>query len=303
MSDAFDHHPLDEVAVYATGGLDDPERSVVEAHIARCAICRAELDAHRDTLSRLTADEAPPPALWDRIASTLPARPEVVAAHPNVARLAGTGRPSGAAPAARSAPPPAPGDGEGEGPDARVAPLPARQRGSPAHLARGAARRARQGRVRQVLAGLAAAAAVALVAVGVTLAVTDDDDDGGGGEIAAPVVQDVGDLADAALADPEALAVLASGDGQQRARLVRDETGSFVVFDALPPLAAGRAYQLWTLDGAAPVSLGVLGDGTGEAVAVALPANTTKVAISDAPAGGEVLPTGPIVASGDVAPA
>jgi anti-sigma-K factor RskA len=73
--------------------------------------------------------------------------------------------------------------------------------------------------------------------------------------------------------------------------------------DALPPLAAGRAYQLWTLDGPAPVSLGVLGDGTSRAVAVAVPADTTRVAISDAPAGGEVLPTGPIVATGEVAPA
>jgi anti-sigma-K factor RskA len=192
-------------------------------------------------------------------------------------------------------------DGDGAGPDDRVVPLPARPTGAPAHLARGAARRARRRRGRQVLAGLAAAAAVALVAVGVTVALTDDDD--GGAPIAAPPVQDVGDLADAALADPEALAVLASPDGQERARLVRAEAGSFVVFDALPPLAAGRAYQLWTLDGPAPVSLGVLGDGTGEAVAVALPANTTVVAISDAPAGGEAQPTGPIVAQGQVAPA
>jgi anti-sigma-K factor RskA len=113
----------------------------------------------------------------------------------------------------------------------------------------------------------------------------------------------VASLAEAALDDPTALAVLASEQDQPQARLVSDEVGSFVVLDQLPTLPEGRAYQLWSLDGAAPVSLGVLGDGSQRSVPVALPTGTTQVAISDAPAAGEVEPTGPIVATGALRPA
>jgi anti-sigma-K factor RskA len=153
---------------------------------------------------------------------------------------------------------------------------------------------------------VAAAATVAALAVGATLVVTDEDLTGDEPPVAAPPATapvDVGGLAEAALDDPTALAVLASDQAEPRARLVTGDVGSFVVLDRLPTLPAGRAYQLWSLDGAAPVSLGVLGDGAERAVAVAVPTGTTQVAISDAPAAGEVQPTGPIVATGALEPA
>jgi anti-sigma-K factor RskA len=72
------------------------------------------------------------------------------------------------------------------------------------------------------------------------------------------------------------------------------------VLEGLPALSAQREYQLWSVDGPRPESLGLLGDGHDEAVPLSLPASTAKLAISEEPAGGSPAPTGPIVASGNV---
>jgi anti-sigma-K factor RskA len=148
--------------------------------------------------------------------------------------------------------------------------------------------------------GAAAAVVLVVVSVAATLALTgsDDADDGGPPEVAAPA--DTQELADAAAEDPTRSAQLTSDTGEPLARLVSSDTGTYVLFDELPPLSADRAYQLWSVDAEQPVSLGVLGDGSGGAVAVAVPESTKQVAISDAPAGGEPAPTGPIVATGSV---
>lgn len=60
-------HPLDDLALYALDALDDDERFAVEAHLAGCPACVAEIDAHRAALAQLTDDEPPPPAIWQRI--------------------------------------------------------------------------------------------------------------------------------------------------------------------------------------------------------------------------------------------
>lgn len=70
--------------------------------------------------------------------------------------------------------------------------------------------------------------------------------------------------------------------GHTATRLVTGDTGSFVVFDELVPLPAGRSDQLWALDGTRPVSLGVLGDGATD-VAITLPRGTSNIAISEEP--------------------
>jgi anti-sigma-K factor RskA len=63
-------------------------------------------------------------------------------------------------------------------------------------------------------------------------------------------------------------------------------------------LPADRAYQLWSLDGTTPVSLGVLGDGSVAALAVPLPHEAARLAITAEPAGGGAMPTGSVVARG-----
>ena len=65
-----DHEWLDLAAPYALGSLTPEERARFEAHLAGCAICRAEIQTHRDVASLLAhaAPEATPsPELRERI--------------------------------------------------------------------------------------------------------------------------------------------------------------------------------------------------------------------------------------------
>jgi anti-sigma-K factor RskA len=146
---------------------------------------------------------------------------------------------------------------------------------------------ARRRGMRRRLALLAAAAAVAaVVGVGVGTQLTNDGD--GSGTLAGVSI------------DGPTVAVLADAHGADVARVVGNDDGDVLVLEKLPPLAAQREYQLWSVAGPRPVSLGLLGDGHDEVVPVSLPASTTKLAISDEPEGGSIAPTGPVVGSGTI---
>ncbi len=237
-----DAHPHDDLAVYAIDALEGDERAAVEAHIAGCEQCQAELAGYRETLSMTIDDERPPPWLWDQIASDAQAAP----------------------------PGPAPATGD-RAPAAGYEP--------PRHL---------QPRRQRWMVGALAAAAAVVVAL-----------------LLAPVIADrTGDDDDSELvAEDLPVGTIAADDGTPIARVEADEDGSFVQFDQATPLPPEQAYQLWSLDGPTPVSLGVLGGGTDGEVRVALPASTTQVAISEEPATGSPQPTGVIVGTGTLAPA
>jgi hypothetical protein len=70
-----DHWPdrdiEDLLGVYAVDGLDADERAVVDAHLARCPRCAAEVAWHRNVAALLTAGGPPPPGVWKRIAAAL----------------------------------------------------------------------------------------------------------------------------------------------------------------------------------------------------------------------------------------
>lgn len=73
-------HPSEEtIAAAVCGQLDLPHRLVVMTHVELCPACR-ELQAELASpggvlLDGLAADEAPPPALWNRIESALDSSP------------------------------------------------------------------------------------------------------------------------------------------------------------------------------------------------------------------------------------
>jgi anti-sigma-K factor RskA len=269
-------HPLDDLAVYALDALDEPERALVDAHLAGCTACRAELDQHRTTLSHLTTPEEPPPELWDRIARQTAATP------PRIAQAPGPG------------PEPAAG---------RLAPSDHMAPVVPLHRARDTAAsggewtpRHRARRPSRRGAWLTAVAAVAVVLAGiagVTAWSQRGDDE--------PAT--VAEMAAAALDHPDAtvvpLASTAGGEAGARIVTTGDLTG-YVLLDDLPRIHDGHTYQLWRVDDPnAPISLGVLGDGTTEAAAITVPEGTTSFAISHEPVpGGVPAPTGPIVAQG-----
>ena len=139
-------------------------------------------------------------------------------------------------------------------------------------------------RRRRRLVGLAAAAAalVAAVAAGPQIL------GAGGGGGPAPGAELAG----------ETLGVLTAADGTEVARVVAGPRGAVVELVAVGPLPEGRELQMWSLDGPDPESLGLLGDGRDATVPVALPAGTTRVAISDEPAGGSPAPSGPVAGTG-----
>jgi Anti-sigma-K factor rskA len=264
-------HPLDDLAAYAIDALDPAERRAVDNHLALCSACSAELADHRETLGALASVEVPPPEVWHHITAAIgaPGLPDPHTGSRGMAVLddsASSGRLD---------------EGSGDGDDG-VAPV--------TSLAGAARTRARR---RSPLRWVAAVAALVVAAsvgglLGFALGNSNDD-------------ADIGSLAQQALDGPDGvLATLADGDGRPVARVVADEDGAFVLLDALQDLPEGRAYQLWSVGGSEPVSLGMLGrDGT-NTVAFRLPPTISELAISVAPTSGDSAPSGEFQASGSV---
>ena len=264
-------HPLDDLAAYAVDALDPAKQQAVDDHLARCPACRAELAGHRETLPTLAPDEAPPAEIWQRISAAIgsPGLPDP--------HTGGAGRATPDQSASGG-----PVDDAGQNGEATVAPV-----SSLAEAARARAERPSRLRWAAAVAGLVVAASVG-GAVGFALAEPSDD-------------SDIGSLAQQALEEPDGvLATLADSDGQPVARVVADEDGAFMLLEALQDLPEGRAYQLWSVGGSEPVSLGMLGrDGT-NTVAFRLPPTITELAISVAPTSGDATPSGGFQASGGV---
>ena len=74
------------LGAYALDAVDDDERAEVEAHLATCPRCRAEVAAHREVAALMANGAvAAPEGLWDRIAEEL--SPELPASAPGAADL------------------------------------------------------------------------------------------------------------------------------------------------------------------------------------------------------------------------
>lgn len=82
-----DYEPEEAIAAYALGLLDDEEREALEAHLAACPVCRAELARHEDVVGELghaVAPVAPRPELRVTLLSEIgasgssPARPTLL---------------------------------------------------------------------------------------------------------------------------------------------------------------------------------------------------------------------------------
>jgi anti-sigma-K factor RskA len=303
-----DHgHPLDDLAAYAVDALDDAERQSIDDHLAGCAACRDELAAHHETLAELTSSEPPPAAIWQRVAAGIGA-PALPDPHSSPTPPAGPGEGDGtnAAQLGRKASSPGvrgryDGDGvraiseNGDAVDGVV-----RRIGAPggdsddSESSEGGQSGGRRRSFR--LGWLAAAASVAVaLAIGGAVGFAVGHSSGGGDDA------DIGSLAHQASERPGGvLARLTDSDGRPVAEVVADQDGAYVVLRGLQNLPEGRAYQLWSLTGTQPVSLGMLGrDGT-NTVAFRLPPTITQLAITVAPTNGDVSPSGDFLAAGQV---
>jgi anti-sigma factor RsiW len=92
------HDPVEDLlGVYALDALDDDERARVDAHLAECPRCRAEVDGHREVAAQLALTGSPAPLrVWDRIADAIDATDADVA--PPSLRLVVGDRPAAAPP-------------------------------------------------------------------------------------------------------------------------------------------------------------------------------------------------------------
>jgi hypothetical protein len=317
-------HPLDDLAAYAFDALDDAERQAVDDHLAGCPACRAELAAHHETLAVLTPDEAPPAAVWERVAAGIGA-PGLPDPHTTTSVPASPAAPGSEGPdvVGRVSPPTrngkdvdgtagaslslADGDDAGTvasptslGDDASAVSAPvggdadaavpslaeARVRRSAGSA--GSAGSARPPRFRMAVA--AASLAIAAAAGGIVGYAAR----GSGGD-------DIGSLAEQASQSPDGvLGTLANSSGRPVARVVSDDDGAFMVLEGLQDLPEGQAYQLWSLEGPQPVSLGMLGREGTNTVAFRLPPTINELAISVEPTSGETAPTSDFQAAGTV---
>jgi anti-sigma factor RsiW len=232
MSASFTHHDIQELlGAFALDAVDDEERDVIEAHLAGCPRCRAEVEGHRETAALLAhSGDRAPEGVWDRIAEALDEAPPAL----DLARIA---------------PRPA------EVPD----PVEPTDELSRRRAARTASRTVS---LRLAAATMAVAAALTLF-LGVALGRRDNGRGLGRIDALATAMQKaaVSNAAFAALNDPRAEKVkLASTDGKATAQVVRlpDGTG-YLLPNTLAALTDGRVYQLWAVRSDAKISLGVLG--------------------------------------------
>ena len=86
MSDRFSHQDIhDLLGAFALDAVDDDERDVIDAHLARCPRCRAEVEGFRETAALLAhSGERAPEGVWDRIAEALDEAPPAL----DLARIA-----------------------------------------------------------------------------------------------------------------------------------------------------------------------------------------------------------------------
>jgi anti-sigma factor RsiW len=220
----LDHAAIEELlGAYALDAVEPDERDQIEAHLATCPRCRAEVAEHREVAALLGyGGAAAPEGVWGRIRESLePAPPEL--------RLAVT--PS--EPATPEPRQPLPEDA-----GAPVSDLDARRR--------------RRSRLRIALVG--AAAAVVIAVLGAEVLHLSNQVDRMREETALQVA------ATDAFGDPTAQqASLQTADGTVEARAVVTGSGEgYVLAGNLPDLSDGT-YQLWGETDGTVVSLAVMG--------------------------------------------
>jgi anti-sigma-K factor RskA len=251
------------LAVFALDAVDSDEQELIEAHLAECPRCRAELDAHRDVAAALGNSVGQlPEGLWSSIASRLPPRPaEEPPPMPTLVR-------------------------EGSAHEERTA--------TRFHTPRTAPRRTSRGRLLSVASLAVAAAAVAAV-LGVNLVHANNQISSLHNASPASAV--------AALKVPGHKVVdVESARHVELAQFVLVPSGQgYLVTSKLPTLSSAKTYQLWGVINGRAISLGLLGqDPHGAAFTLGGSSHPSKLGITVEPAGGSVVPTGSMLAAGTV---
>jgi hypothetical protein len=250
---------IELLGAFALDAVDPDEAAAVRDHLAGCPACRDEVAQHHQTAGILAPTGGEPPAhLWEGISS----------------RLGQPGLP--AVPVAADQPQPA----------ARPHPAPKRPD------------RPRWGL--RIGALVAAAAAAAIAALGVEVGRLDHRLN----QVAAATgAQNLSDAARNALLNPQTQRILLNGPGprpQVLAEVVAGTPSTAFLFNrGLPALSAARTYQLWLTGQGRTVSIGLLGANPGTVAFALGPGVPSRgFAVTVEPVNGSIVPTLPMVASG-----
>jgi anti-sigma factor RsiW len=250
------------IATFALDAAVPEENPEIEQHLEQCPRCRAELDAHREVAAALGNSVEPlPEGLWTSIASRLPERRD-------------------------PEPPPMPRLVPGE-----FAPPMGR---------RGHRRQPHRARNRLAAVGAAAVAAAAVAAIlGINLVRTDNQVT----QLQSAIGNAAPSAVEAALMTPGHQVVHMDGaDHRQVAQFVVVPDGrGYLISSNLPGLSRNHTYQLWAIVGGQPISIGLLGQSPYMATFTLAGSPTpSRLGITVEPAGGAVVPSTPMVASGVV---
>jgi len=305
------HTELQELlGAYALDATEPDESAEVEAHLAVCPGCRAEVAEHREVAGALAfSGHEVPPGLWDRITTGMSEIPPplhlervrggVAEPQPLVVDPFPFARPAGTAVSGVVA-----GGDQRRGDPSRPSPTGEGRAASPSTVGR---RRRPDASRRLVLRpALAAAAAVALVFAGIAVARLSGSAPSGV-PIAAIARNDTATMAqvDAALRAPGSRkVVLTSPRGSHRVRVdvvVEPNGTGYLYHSRLTPLPDDRTYQLWGVVGSERISYGLLGTAPGVEEFQA-GSGLRALAITDEVASGVVVSTQPLTAIGAVQP-
>jgi anti-sigma-K factor RskA len=256
------HDQTSEIlAAFALDAVTLQEQEEVEAHLAECPRCRAELDAFRDVAAAMGNSVEPLPAgLWSSIASHLPERH--AEDPPPMPRLFGADRAGDEVAAAREK------------------------------------RRLTRGPLAAIGSfAVAAAAAAAVLGIGLVHA------DNRASNLSSAAGANLSSTVVAALETPHHRVVnLESPTHAKLAQFVVVPDGrGYLVSSSLPALSSDQTYQLWGIIGHQPISLGLLGQAPKQVTfTMADVATPSRLSVTVEPAGGAVVPSSPVVASGTV---
>jgi anti-sigma factor RsiW len=260
----MNHDEVEELlGAFALDAVDADQARAIEVHLADCPRCRAEVQAHRETVALIAGSGGDvPPDLWDRVAAAV--------------RSGGS-----AATGAVSA-----DDGWHE--QSRYA----SRRGASRLLVRVGARRG------VALAAIAAAIA-AIVVLSVQIAGLDSRIDRLNSALGRSGLSGV--VAQVALA-PHTTVNLDSTRGTRVATVIVSKQGAaYWVGSSLRTLASSKTYQIWGLAHGRAVSLGLVGANPRRYAAFRVERGTREMMVTIEPEGGASVPTLPVVASGGVA--
>lgn len=256
------------LGAYALDATTEDEREEVEAHLASCPRCLAELASHREMAAMMAAGFSGevPARLWGQVAaSTFSAAspPEFTVPAPQLAPVRARPTRTGAL--------------------------------SLVTLAR---------RLRALALTLGTAAAAAAIALASVFAVEVSQLHSQVHRLEQQVgAASLAEAAAEAAAGPHVIVALAASDGTRAATVVVAPRGlAYWVSSSLANLPSSETYQLWGLVRGKPVSLGLIGPQPRQPSAFRIEAGTAKLMVTAEPAGGVPLPTTAVLAVGSVPP-